>query len=302
MQEKTEAIPMNERVKRYVPISNAADRFGVSRPTFYLLMQNYDDGKTSDMDENIRGFFDLIASNPQPEEVKVYLTVKGGKDAENSKPIKIKEQRNEAEYETAMKEIESSRVMLERTEAEYRSCINELKRTQKESVLLKRLIEENPEDCAEYKVRYSSVVNKIDNLNKSMAKLEEQRQVAHHQMIDAECNLKRIASSRDSRSISRMDSWTDDNGLMTLCVGNNGRSMILFQLLSDETVENPKFFVTLHLETPSGDLVVGRYIPDQGKSFVTIDDVLPNLRLQYEVRCEYQNQSMSSGRYPLQFK
>ena len=302
MQEKSETIPMNERVKKYVPISNAADRFGVSRPTFYLLMQNYDDGKTSDMDENIRGFFDLIVSDPQPEEVKVYLTVKGGRDAENTKPIKIKEQRDEAEYETVRKEIESSRMMLERTEAEYHSCINELRRAQKESALLKRLIEENPEDCAEYKVRYASIEDKIVNLEKSAEKLGEQRQIAHHQLVEAQCNLDKMARARDIRSMNRMDSWTDDSGLMTLCVGNNGRSMVLFQLLSDETVENPKFSVTLHMETPSGDMVVGRYLPDPGKNFVTIDDVLPNLRLQYEVRCEYQNQSMSSGRYPLQFK
>lgn len=302
MQEKSETIPMNERVKKYVPISNAADRFGVSRPTFYLLMQNYDDGKTSDMDENIRGFFDLIVSDPQPEEVKVYLTVKGGKDAENSKPIKIKEQRDEAEYETAMKEIESSRMMLERTEAEYRSYLDLLNKVQNESELLKRLIEENPEDSAEYRVRLSSLANKIDNLKKSASMLEEQRKVAEIQLTEAKYNLDKAARSREIRNMNRMDSWTDDDGLMTLCVGNNGRSMVLFQMLSDDAAEDAEFSVTLHMETPSGDMVVGRYLPDHGKNFVTIDDVLPNLRLQYEVRCEYHNQSMSSGRYPLQFK
>ena len=302
MQEKTKAIPMNERVKKYVPISNAADRFGVSRPTFYLLMQNYDDGKISDMDENIRGFFDLIVSDPQPEEVKVYLTVKGGKDAENSKPIKIKEQRDEVEYEAARKEIESSRMMLERTEAEYRSYLDLLNKVQNESELLKRLIEENPEDSAEYRVRLSSLENKIDNLKKSVSMLEEQRKVAEIQLTEAKYNLDKAARSREIRNMNRMDSWTDDDGLMTLCVGNNGRSMVLFQMLSDDAAEDAEFSVTLHMETPSGDMVVGRYLPDHGKNFVTIDDVLPNLRLQYEVRCEYHNQSMSSGRYPLQFK
>lgn len=302
MQEKSETIPMNERVKKYVPISNAADRFGVSRPTFYLLMQNYDDGKTSDMDENIRGFFDLIASNPQPEEVKVYLTVKGDRDAENAKPIKIKEQRDEAEYEAARKEIESSKVMLDSIECEYHNCILTLRKTENEMNTVRKLIEENPEDSAEYRMRYVTLEGKISELEDSVNKLAAQREMAHHQLIEANRNLEKAERSREIRNMNRMDSWTDDNGLMTLCVGNNGRSMVLFRMLSDDAMEDAEFSVTLHMETPSGDMVVGRYLPDPGKNFVTIDDVLLNLRLQYEVRCEYQNQSMSSGRYPLQFK
>jgi len=302
MQEKTKAIPMNERVKKYVPISNAADRFGVSRPTFYLLMQNYDDGKTSDMDENIRGFFDLIVSDPQPEEVKVYLTVKGGKDAENSKPIKIKEQRDTEEYEAVRREIESLRIMAAKTEVEYSERIQILNDIESELNLLKKKIEGNPEDIAEYRMRLADLENMRMDLRQTLNELEQQRKVAEVQLVRMECELERILKSRDSRSANRMDSWTDDNGLMTLCVGNGGRSMVLFRLLSDEAAEDPRFSVTLHMETLIGDMVVGRYLPEPGKSFVMIDDVLPNLRLQYEVRCEYQNQSMSSGRYPLQLK
>ena len=302
MQEKTKAIPMNERVKSYVPISNAAERFGVSRPTFYLLMQNYDDGKTSEMDENVKGFFDLIASDPQPEEVKVYLTVKGGKDAENAKPIKIKEQRDKEEHEAVMREIESLRIMAAKTEVEYSECIQTLNGVESELSHIKKEIDKNPEESAEYRMRLADLENMRMDLRYSLDELEQQRKVAEVQLVKMECELKRIANSRYSRNMNVTDSWTDDNGLMTFCVGNNGRSVVLFQLLSDDTVENPRFSVTLHMETPSGDMVVGRYLPDHGKSFVTIDDVLPNLRLQYEVRCEYNNQSMSSGRYPLQFK
>ena len=299
MCESTGQSPMKERVKKYVPISNAADRFGVSRPTFYLFMQNFDEERFEEIPDNVREFLDLISTDPQPEEVKVFLTVKGTpKDAESGKPIKIKDLQDDyVEREAIFREMSSLRTMVDKTEHQRHITMMKLKNNEDETVMIRRLIEENPDDNAEYKMRFASLEKRNDSLKADLAELDRQMTIAQKQLYDQECRLQKNEESRKLKT--RMESWTDDDGLMTLCIGNDGRSMVIFQLLSDETVENPEFSVSLIMETPSGNMVLGRYVPDEGKNFVLIDDVLPNLRLKYEVRCEYQGNTLVSGRYSL---
>lgn len=299
MCESTGQSPMKERVKKYVPISNAADRFGVSRPTFYLFMQNFDEERFEEIPDNVREFLDLISTDPQPEEVKVFLTVKGTpKDAENGKPIKIKDLQDDyVEREAILREMDSLRSMVKKTEHQRHIAMMKLKNNENETVMIRRLIEDNPDDNAEYKMRFASLEKRNDSLKADLAELDRQMTIAQKQLYDQERRLQKNEESRKLKT--RMESWTDDDGLMTLCVGNDGRSMVIFQLLSDETVENPGFSVSLIMETPSGNMVLGRYVPDEGKNFVLIDDVLPNLRLKYEVRCEYQGNTLVSGKYPL---
>ena len=301
MCESTGQPPMKERVKKYVPISNAADRFGVSRPTFYLFMQNFDEERFDEIPGNVREFLELISTDPQPEEVKVFLTVKGTpKDAENGKPIKIKDLQDEnVEYEAVRREMVSLKDMVAQTEEQHHKLRMMIEKNAKELEMVRRLIEENPNDNAEYRMRADSLESKNKSLRVSLEKTEHQREIARMQMFTLENKLHEQEESRRLRNANRMDSWTDDEGLMTLCVGNDGRSMVLFQLLSDETVDDPQFSVSLIMETPSGSMVIGEYVPDKGKSFVLIDDVLPNLRLQYEVKCHFEGNDLVSGRYPL---
>ncbi len=299
MCESTGQSPMKERVKKYVPISNAADRFGVSRPTFYLFMQNFDEERFEEIPDNVREFLDLISTDPQPEEVKVFLTVKGTpKDTESGKPIKIKDLQDDyVEREAIFREMSSLKAMVDKTELRRHIAMMELKNNEEETKMVRRLIEENPDDNAEYRMRLDSLKKRNDSMRADLAELDRQMTIAQKQLYDQERRLQKNEESRKLKT--RMESWTDDDGLMTLCVGNDGRSMVIFQLLSDETVENPGFSVSLIMETPSGNMVLGRYVPDEGKNFVLIDDVLPNLRLKYEVRCEYQRNTLVSGRYPL---
>ena len=299
MCESTGQSPMKERVKKYVPISNAADRFGVSRPTFYLFMQNFDEERFEEIPDNVREFLELISTDPQPEEVKVFLTVKGTpKDAESGKPIKIKDLQDDyVEREAIFREMSSLKAMVAKTEDQRHQIMVSLDKNESEAETVRRLIEENPDDNAEYRMRFDSLKEKSALLKEELDKLSLQQNIAKKQLFDQELRLQKNEESRKLKT--RMESWTDDDGLMTLCIGNDGRSMVIFQLLSDETVENPGFSVSLIMETPSGSMVLGRYVPDEGKNFVLIDDVLPNLRLKYEVRCEYQGNTLVSGRYNL---
>ncbi len=301
MSDEEGSIPMKERVKRYVPISNAADRFGVSRPTFYLFMQNYDEGRTRDIPENIKEFLDLIAEDPQPEDVKVFLTVKGNAN-DDGKPVKIKDVRDKAnEYETMVREMDSLTAMVEKTEFKYRDIRLTMDKTAHELETVRKLIAQNPEDSAEYRIRAESLEERIESLNHDLKKILSERNASQYNLNMLKKRFEEFEISKQFRGMNKMDSWTEDGDLMTMCTGNSGKSMVFFQLLADDAT-NPEFTVSLIMNTPVGDMVIGEYTPEKGKSFVLIDDVLPTLRIQYEVTCRYQEKTVKSGRYQLQLK
>ena len=301
MEKKQGSIPMKERVKRYVPISNAADRFGVSRPTFYLFMQNYDEERTRDIPENIREFLDLVSGDPQPEDVKVFLMVKGN-PSDEGKPVKIKDIRDDlSEYDALMREMKSLSEMVDSTEERYHDIRMTMDRTENELSTVQKLIEQNPEDNAEHRVRAEALTEKMKVLRNEMDKVQSQRVASQRSLSEIKYRLKEFEASRNFAVAGRRDSWTEDGDLMTLSIGSGGRSMVFFQLMADDA-ESPEYTVSLIMETPVGEMVIGEYVPEERKSFVLIDDVLPTLRIQYEVTCRYHEKTVRSGRYQLQFK
>ncbi len=301
MSDEEGSIPMKERVKRYVPISNAADRFGVSRPTFYQFMQNYDEGRTRDIPENVKEFLDLVAEDPQPEKVKVFLTVKGNPN-DDGKPIKMKDIRDDAsEYEAMLVEMDLLTKMINETEAKYHDIRMMMDKTADELHTVERLIKQNPQDSAEYRMRAEALQERITSLRNEMKIIQTERFSSEKNLMELRSRIKEFEMSRRFKGVNRMNDWTEDGDLMTMCVGSNGRSMVLFQLLDDEAIDQ-EFTVSLIMGTPVGDMVIGEYTPEKGRRFVLIDDVLPTLKIQYEVTCRYGEKTVRSGRYQLQLK
>lgn len=298
----TDDIPMNLRVKKYVPISNVAEILGLKRPTFYMLMDYYDEGRMDDIPDTVREFFDLIAGDPEPEDVKVFLRIKGSSDKSGDrKPLKIKDNR---ERDDKLLSVRREKQSLDKAcasmEHEVNECKSALETTIIEHSKVMDLIDSNPKDNVAYVERARLLDEKIHALSEELneKRIQLDRASAESAMMDYK--LQVLLDMRNIKAERPSDSWTDDDGLITMCAGNNGRSMIVFRLLSDDSCED--FTVMLIMDTPDGEMTIGRYVPEKGKNFVLIDDVLPVLTLQYEVVCNHHGETIRSGRYPVLFK
>lgn len=79
---------------------------------------------------------------------------------------------------------------------------------------------------------------------------------------------------------SESDGAWSGGSLRTMSVGQNGRGMVIFA----DAFESPDWTrVLVSVDMEGRDLVIARYVPEEGMSFVSIDNLLPKLDYRYWV-------------------
>ena len=147
-----------------------------------------------------------------------------------------------------------------------------------------------------------------DNMDKRMRLDVERRNIeSTESQIEKLCEMRgRMMSDLDSlveeyETITGGEiakRWTKGE-VRTLCVGDAGRSMIIF----DEPMGKPDTVrVLITIETPYGTLPVASIAPSEGCDYVTIGDMVPAAKLSYEVVETYSEKELRSGKFKLMFE
>ena len=155
------------------------------------------------------------------------------------------------------------------------------------------LIKQYPDDCSEYKMRIRSLHRKAESLETEIRRLVNE--------YESLSNYQKQTYTHETNNKETTNNWNIDDGLMTMCIGNDGKSMIIFQLSTNDIVD-PEFTISLYIDTPIGEMTLATYRPGVEKNFVLIDDILPNIHAHYEVTCKHQDIELKTKRYPLKLR
>lgn len=165
-----------------------------------------------------------------------------------------------------------------------------------------------PKDILEYfRLVGEKDVSKDDSNLYLMAMRKELDQAFYRRLLLSADMEKKPASFREdcrSRMLNAvgtgaLDTGWSDGSPRTLCVGHNGRAMVIF---SDAFDSPDSTVVLVSVDMDGEDLVIGRYVPDEGMNFVNIDNLLPKLEYMYRVEQRRGVETVVSETRPLRLR
>lgn len=283
--------PISERVNEVIPANTAALAMSLQIPTFYKYMAYYDQGILKPIPPLVMGFLELVDNGTDADGAREYLSSHLEKRGDIASQAQQAPAAKTDEVEALVKRIEGTRsgvkMQEEAIEANY-ARLDELRAN------IPGLEAEHNADP--------------DNMDKRMRLDVERRNIE-----STESQIEKLCEMR-GRMMSELDSlveeyetitggeiakrWTKGE-VRTLCVGDAGRSMIIF----DEPMGKPDTVkVLITIETPYGTLPVASIAPSEGCDYVTIGDMVPAAKLSYEVVETYSEKELRSGKFKLMFE
>ena len=161
------ALSIKDRVKAIMSISDVAERFGVSRPTLYSFMVSYDEGEIDTIPESIRGFFDLVASTDDREQITVYLMTRSTpRDVSDLKPLKIKTNNTVDEFRKMQSHHDALVSSIESCECRLKDLDCHISDIDKECEGLRSLADIGTEGSGRYASMLSDLMAKRERLLK----------------------------------------------------------------------------------------------------------------------------------------
>ena len=302
-----DAVSIRDKIKIFVSISDTAERFGISRPTLYMYMDSYDDGDSLEIPANLKGFFDLVSTDPDPDQVRLYLMSNGSpKDVSDIKPVKMKSRAVLAkdEYDRLVLDKERLTSYFNQMQSRLKDYEKRIEKIDEEKKMLLKLVSMNPDSNPMYKDRLEELDRIGDEYHVKCELTYKQGQTMHVELIRLNERIEALKQSALESVVGKGGIWNDDDGLLTKCIISNGKVMILFTLVNseDSSVKPQETKVTVLSEAKGHPFVVGTYRPEEGKSFVLIDDLIPGLDMTYEVEMKYDDHYIVSDSYEMRLR
>lgn len=300
MQEPASSI--KDRIKAVMSISDAAVRFGVSRPTFYSLMVSYDEGNLTEIPESIRGFFDLVSSTDDTEQITVYLMTKSTpRDANDLKPLKIKANNAIDEYRRIQSSHDSLVSSINSCECRLDDLNHHIAEVEKESEALRSVAEISSDGSSRYHSILSDLMAKRECLLNERDMLSKQLSVSKKELDALDARLRNELSGIDSaRARGDVGPWIDDGFVSTICQSGNGRALIAFCF--DEEIAPSSVDVTVMIPGPGHLTVLGTYHPSPECNYVSIDDLVSGMHAYYKVTARCADGDMSTAMHPMKVR
>lgn len=245
-------------MKMTCPLKDWPEKLGISKPTLYKYIDLYSWGEESELDEKFVRKFDEILENTynscmiEYEKLQMKMIEAENTLAESLNKLRIlRKEILQCEKEIRSVESDEKRKTLQNRKKELEMTVQDYSTN----------VELNEHRMVEMKSRLFEIEKIFGKPVSETGELESDSSMTAEES-DSECNSVK---------------WNDDV-VRNLCCGSTGKHTILFDNVSDA-----RTYVDILTKVSSEYVLVGRYDPQPGKNFVTVDDIASELECSYRI-------------------
>lgn len=263
---------VSETIRDSVSISEAAEKMGFSRPTFYKFLKMYEAGDRDEIPGHVLKFFELASQDGVSRDLLESYMDEINRDRSIYDSAKKRESRSTDDSRIVIKELEARISNASRTLLEIHRSIEQLE----------MMYQSNPDLSA--------------SLTSIMKDLKTKELKATKELDELQCKRATIIRNKSIYAAKKSGITWNDGDVKSLCLGAQNKTMVIF-----ESPESPDMMtiVEVYIRIGSDAVMIAEYSPDRGKRFVTIDDLVPSTLYQYKVVQKGSTGTVDSGLHAL---
>jgi hypothetical protein len=282
----TDGTPISERVNALVPANMVALSMSLYTPTFYRYMTYYDEGIRKEIPDIVLGFLDLVDRGCTKDEAIQYLEGRKAAKAPAQKKQEAPAEGSTDAIAALEKRIENIRGNIVYSDQEIAK--NAARRKELDAEIARLEGGDDP-----------NLSMKMDVLKREIEVVESQVSKVREMRARSQADLDRFVSEYETMTGGSMGKRWTSGDVRTLCLGYFGKCMVIF----DTPMGAPEEVrMEITIDTPYGRMPVATFVPEKGRNYITVDDMVPGAGIGYEVVVTYSTETLRSGRYELQFE